>query len=78
MTRRVSSLLESRQTHELRHAKHMNASHCTYNVTGVQLPANLKARLRNAQDMLLLKFAEENVMEMLVCVCLCVCLCVCV
>jgi len=32
----------------------------------VQLPGNLKARLRNAQDTLLLKFAEENVMEMLV------------
>ena len=30
------------------------------------IPASLKARLRNAQDALLIKFAEEDVLEMLV------------
>lgn len=36
------------------------------------LPSNLKARLKNAQDVLLLKFAEENVLEMLVLLAQCV------
>jgi hypothetical protein len=32
----------------------------------VPLPPKLKARLRSAQDTLLLKFAEENVLELLI------------
>ncbi len=32
----------------------------------VPLPAKLKARLRSAQDTLLRKFAEENVLELLI------------